>query len=101
VFKKAKDALDRLSADPQARLRAEQREMALLSYELDLTKARSEGLQQGLQQGTAARLKRLLTLKFGELPATVVARLANANEAELSRWSERMLSKDSLDSVFG
>jgi len=101
VLKQAIDALDRLSADPEARLRAEQREMALLSYELDLTKARGEGRVQGLQEGKAALLQQLLTIKFGELPGAVVSRLASANEAELSRWSERMLSKDSLDLVFG
>jgi hypothetical protein len=34
VLKQAKDALERLSADPESRVRAEQREMALISTSL-------------------------------------------------------------------
>jgi hypothetical protein len=91
VLKQAKDALERLSADPEARLRAEQREMALHSYELDLKKARREGKAELLLQQ--------LTVKFGALPPSVSQRLASATETELGRWSERVLSATSLDAV--
>jgi predicted transposase/invertase (TIGR01784 family) len=53
VLQQAKDALDRLSADPQARMLAEQREMALISYYLDLNTAREQGIAEGEARGRA------------------------------------------------
>ena len=53
VLQQAKDALDRLSADPEARLLAEQREMALISYHLDLNEARKQGIVEGEARGRA------------------------------------------------
>jgi predicted transposase/invertase (TIGR01784 family) len=124
VLKQAKDALERLSADPEARLRAEQREMALLSYELDVAKARregtekgraegiekgraegiekgrAEGIEKGRAEGMAALLTTLLALKFGPLPSAVTARLTSASDAELVSWSERVLMAQSLEHVF-
>jgi uncharacterized membrane protein YidH (DUF202 family) len=44
-------------------------------------------------------LERLLCLKFGELPDAVQARLAQADEATLLAWSERVLSATSLAEV--
>jgi predicted transposase/invertase (TIGR01784 family) len=96
VLKQAKDALDRLSADPAARDRAEQREMALLTYEAGLAKVRREGREEG----KAELLHHLLTIKFGALPGDVTARFANASSAELLRWSERVLTADTLAGVF-
>jgi predicted transposase/invertase (TIGR01784 family) len=96
VLKQAKDALERLSADPESRVRAEQREMALISYELGLSAAR----RQGIQQGRAEALQRQLTLKFGPLSAEVAARMASATDDELLKWLDRVLSATTLDSVF-
>jgi predicted transposase/invertase (TIGR01784 family) len=56
MLKQAKDALDRLSDDPKARERAEMREMALLSYEMQLTAAREAALARGLAEGKAEGL---------------------------------------------
>jgi len=95
VMKQAKDALERLSADSEARLRAEQREMALFSYELGLATVRREGKAEGKAELLLWQLK----LKFGDLPAAFASQLAGATEAELRRWSERILSADSLDAV--
>jgi len=92
VLRQAKDALDRLSADDEARMRAEQREMALLSYELDLAVVRREGKAELIQQQ--------LALKFGQLPMRIRERIASATETELERWSERLLSASSLHDVF-
>ena len=97
VLKQAKDALERLSADPEARERAEQREMALLTYEAGLAKARREAKAEG----KAELLHQLLALKFGELPPHAAQRLESATEADLHRWSGRVLSAESLDAVFG
>jgi predicted transposase/invertase (TIGR01784 family) len=100
VLKRAKAALDRLSADDVARLQAEQREMALFTFEAGMAAAREEALQEGRTAGTAQVLLRLLTIKFGPQPATMAERLAGASQAELLRWSERVLSAETLASVF-
>ena len=104
VLKRAKDALDELSADSEARIRAEQREMALLTYEAGLAKVRREGREEGRTKGRtealAQMLHRQMTIKFGDPPPAVAERLANASEAELTRWSERVLSAETLDGVF-
>ena len=112
VLKQAKDALDRLSADPDARVRAEQREMALFSYELGLSRAHRDGIEKGLEQGIeqgleqgrmqgkAELLHRLLTLKFGSVPADVAGRVASATDEELANWANRVLSASTLESVF-
>jgi predicted transposase/invertase (TIGR01784 family) len=116
VLKQAKDALDRLSADPDARVRAEQREMALFSYELGLSRAHRDGMEKGLEQGIeqgvekgleqgrvqgkAELLQRLLTLKFGSLPADVAGRVAGATDEELASWADRVLLASTLESVF-
>jgi predicted transposase/invertase (TIGR01784 family) len=100
VLRQAKDALDELSQDEVARIRAEQQELAELSYELHLTAARREGQVEGRVRGKADLLQQLLTLKFGELPSEVSARLGAAREAELVCWSERVLTADTLGGVF-
>jgi len=41
-----------------------------------------QGLQQGLQQEASVLLKKLLNRRFGELPAWVEERLANASRKE-------------------
>jgi predicted transposase/invertase (TIGR01784 family) len=108
VLKQAKAALDRLSADDIARLQAEQREMALLTFEAGMAaareeaeeKGRREGHQEGRSAGTAEVLLRLLTIKFGPQPASVAERLASASQADLLRWSENVLSAEALEGVF-
>jgi hypothetical protein len=55
--------------------------------------------EEGRQQGEACVLERQLRLKFGELPDAVQARLAQADEATLLAWSERVLSATSLEDV--
>jgi len=100
VLKQAKVALDRLSADEIARLQAEQREMALLTYEAGIAAACSDAEQRGRAAGTAEMLLRLLTIKFGPQSAGVAARLSSAGETELFRWSERLLSAETIEAVF-
>ena len=96
VLKQAKLALEDLSADPEARLRAEQREMALLSYELDVSKAHDEGRAEGKVE----LLLDLLSEKFGELAPDTKGRVAAATPAELSRWAKRALAATTIEDVF-
>ena len=103
LLKEAKEALEGLSADPLARIRAEQRETALRAYQLELGAAwhdgKAEGRAAGKAEGKAETLRKLLSLKFGALPDTAWQRIAAASEAELDGWIERLLSADSLESL--
>jgi predicted transposase/invertase (TIGR01784 family) len=96
ILKDAKDALDKLSADPDARERAERREIELKLYEYGAARVRAEGRLEGKQ----SLLLRQLTRKFGDLPSVVQTRLATANDVDLDLWSDRMLSADTLEAVF-
>jgi predicted transposase/invertase (TIGR01784 family) len=112
VLKQAKEALDNLSADPDARIRAERREIALLMYELEratvhrealaegLAAGKTEGLAAGKTEGKAELLLQQLAFKFGEPSASVAERVAGATDAELLRWSRSVLSADSVEAVF-
>jgi hypothetical protein len=60
----------------------------------------AQGEAKGLTKGQAHLLRKLLTLKFGEIPSDYRARLANASLVELDVWAERVLSAASLDEVF-
>ena len=60
-----------------------------------------QGIQQGMQQGEALLLQRLLTRRFGALSATQLANIAAASSAQLESWGDRVLEAKSLDEVFG
>ncbi|MDI1444430.1 Rpn family recombination-promoting nuclease/putative transposase [Polyangium sp. 6x1] len=62
---------------------------------------RLEGRVEGRMEGQARLLRRLLTVRFGALPASARARIAKADEATLSRWGVRLLTAETLDDVFG
>ena len=94
--KQTKAAVSPWSAEDIARLQAEQREMALLTFEAGMAAASEEAEQKG---GTKVLLRQL-TVKFGPQPASVAERLASASQAELLRWAERVLSAETLESVF-
>jgi len=92
VFEEAKRALEELSADPAAQELAQEREIWAWNHEMQLRYARSEGERNVL--------RKQLVLKFGELPAEVIVRIDNAAEAELTRWTERILTANTLNQVF-
>jgi hypothetical protein len=104
VLRQAQAALEKLSADPAARIRAEQRQLALDSYRIDIGEAkaqgRAEGLAEGRAEGRVDMLLRLLALKFGEVPERARARLAAATDAELVRYLERATLAASLADLF-
>ena len=56
VLKQAKAALDRLSADDIARLQAEQREMALLTFEAGMAAARERARGSGTDRASQAAI---------------------------------------------
>jgi hypothetical protein len=58
-----------------------------------------EGRREGRKEGELNLLLRLLRARFGELPATTVARVEAADVAALERWGERVLTAQSLTDV--
>lgn len=60
----------------------------------------SQGLSKGMAQGQAATLLRQLQRRFGPLPDAVVAAITTATQAELDRYTDRILDVDSLDALF-
>lgn len=57
---------------------------------------RNEGRNEGLREGQANLLLKLLTLRFGEVPEDLRARIASADVAELERWGERLIAAPDL-----
>ena len=58
-----------------------------------------QGMEQGMQQGEAAALKKLINLKFGELPHWAEEKIQSAGLPELEVWLEAILTSDTLDSL--
>ena len=55
--------------------------------------------QEGWQAGEAAMLLRLIDRKFGPPSEPVRERITSADPETLLRWSDRILTADSLDAV--
>lgn len=62
--------------------------------------AGEELIQQGLQQGLAGTLRKLLVQRFGPLTPAQSARLAAASPAQLDRALDRILLAPTADGVF-
>jgi len=61
----------------------------------------ARGEARGRAEGKADSLRKLLTLRFGELSEVAQLRIASASEAQLDRWVERVLTADTVDAVVG
>jgi len=46
-------------------------------------------------------LRKLIILKFGEIPEWADQRLASATDAQLDDWVAQILTADSLDALLG
>ena len=105
VMRKAKEALESLSADPSARELARQRELGMLGYQIDLQAARRQGKDEGQAvgeaKGRATALTHLLTKRFGDLPPSVEQRIAAASVEQLADWFDTAITASSLTEVFG
>jgi predicted transposase YdaD len=60
----------------------------------------AKGRAEGRAEGAGRVLLKQLTLKFGPLQDSVVARLQTASLEELELWTERILSASTLEDVF-
>jgi predicted transposase YdaD len=74
--------------DYERKLRAEERK-----------EGRKEGRNEGRKEGERNLLLKLLRVRFGELPASAVARIDAAEVAEIERWGERVLGAQTLAEV--
>ena len=96
MLAKANEALGELSADPEARRLAADREEAFLLGRFELQEAREEGREEGAEQGQRKLLLKLASLRFGVLPEHIVQRIESADGDALLRWGEALLT-DSVD----
>lgn len=105
IFEEAKNALEHLSADPDAQALAEERKIWTWNYETEMRLAKKEGLTEGEAkgrlEGERLLLVRLLSQKFGPLTDALRGRLEHANESELTLWAERILTATTIEGVFG
>lgn len=65
-----------------------------------LRDTKRQAIAEGFAEGKAELLERLLTRRFGAVPAWAVERLRNATAAQLDSWAERLLDVATLDEVF-
>ena len=56
--------------------------------------------QEGMQEGEAAMLLRLLEKRFGTVSEPVRARIKDADAETLLAWSERLFNCNDIDSIF-
>ena len=59
-----------------------------------------QGQRQGKRQGKRELLLRLLSIRFTTLPEDTVERLKQADDRQLERWAERILSAERLEQIF-
>jgi len=89
---KAHEKLCELSADPEFRRMAQERERVLLEAEMERKEAEA--------RGQANILRHLLRARFGELPMLTEEQLRHARTAQLEHWAERVLFAETLEQVF-
>jgi Domain of unknown function (DUF4351) len=61
---------------------------------------RQEGKQEGKQEGEAFALQKLLTKRFGVLPAEMIVKIVTANLEDIERWFDRAMDAQQLSDVF-
>ena len=70
------------------------------SRQEDIMNAAEELREQGAIRGTRRTLLKQLKLRFGTVPEGAVARLHDADEAQLDTWIERVMTAGTLDEIF-
>jgi predicted transposase YdaD len=74
-------------------------------FQQEIERGRQDGELEGQREGELRAERRVLLeqlrLRFGELPAAVVARIEAAEVPELDLWTERVVTASHLDEVLG
>jgi predicted transposase/invertase (TIGR01784 family) len=107
IMDTAKKTLEELSADPEIRARAYERETALRAHHHTIAAERAEGEARGLAKGRVEgrveglreMLARLLAKRFGELPPWAADRVAQAQAEQLEIYLEAVLTASSLETA--
>jgi predicted transposase/invertase (TIGR01784 family) len=68
--------------------------------EREREEGQKEGHKVGRKAGVEGTLRKLITLKFGEIPESASKRLEQATDEQLDAWVEQILSANSLDDLF-
>jgi hypothetical protein len=89
-----------LPGEPGAESRSVE-EAVMNWFEREVDQGRREGERKGERTGKRSVLLKQLRLRFGDLPAAIVARVEAAEVPELDAWSERFVTASQLDEVFG
>ena len=58
------------------------------------------GQHQGIHQGEAAVITRLLKRRFHQVPSSYLTRIEQADAETLLSWSDKILDAKSLEEVF-
>lgn len=66
-----------------------------------LKRGHEQGLEQGREQGQRSLLLKLLGIRFGALPSSVITQVNAAGGTQLDLWAERMLTATTLADVLG
>ena len=61
---------------------------------------KAEGMQQGMQQGEALALQKLLAKRFGAVTPAVLEAIAHASPEQIDIWLDRLLDAENMDAVF-
>lgn len=59
-----------------------------------------QGVQQGVQQGEALALQKLLSKRFGVIPAEIVSQICSASTEQIDAWLDSVLDAPSLNAIF-
>jgi len=62
-----------------------------------MKKGLEQGLEKGIAKGEALVLQRLLTKRFGPLPADAVQAISTASTEQIGAWLDRLFEARSLD----
>ena len=79
----------------------EEAEEPMTIAEYLLKRGREQGLEQGLEQGQRSLLLKLLGVRFGAIPSSIIAQVNAANGTQIDLWAERVLTAPTLADVLG
>lgn len=60
---------------------------------------RAEGMEKGMHEGVEGTLRKLILLKFGQLPSWADQRIASATDKQLDVWVTGILSAETLETL--